>query len=202
MLTKCVPDAPPRSPAEHLATIIRWLSLAIDGHSTWGRLARPLALLILDRLRSINQRIARLAARVAGGTYRPRRPAATPRPPTTRRPRQPNKLPQGFAWLVKLVPEAAAYGSQLQFLFADPEMAALMEAAPAALRRPLRSLCRMLGVAPPPILAAPPSLRPSTRPPKPERPSAQKKRLKHLANPFRVRYVLGLRDPPPLKNPS
>jgi len=64
------------------------------------------------------------------------------------------------------VPETAVYRSQLQFLFADPEMAALMAAAPAAIGRPLCSLCRMLGVLPPKILAPPAETR---APPAPKR---------------------------------
>jgi hypothetical protein len=193
---------PPRTPAESFATILLWLARAVDAHYLAGKLSGPLIMLILNRIRSINQCFGRLAARVRAGTFIPRRPPATPRQRAGPRPRQPKQLPQGFAWLVKLVPETAVYGSQLQFLFADPAMAALMAAAPAPLRRPLRSLCRMLGVAPPPILALPPRARPSPRPPKPERPSAPKRSLKQLANPFRVRYVIGLRDPPPFKNPA
>jgi hypothetical protein len=156
---------PPRTPTERFAALILWLSLALDGHSTWGRLARPLGLLILDRIREINQRFARIAARIGAGTYVPRRAAAMPRRRTGGRPRRPNPLPQGFAWLVKLVQETAVYGSQLQALFRDPEMAALLAAAPAPLRRPLRSLCRMLGVAPPPILATPARAAPAPAPP-------------------------------------
>src|ERR1019366_5079255 len=115
------------------------------------RLALPLIALIVDRIRGIKQRFARLAARIGAGKYFSRRPA-TRRPPIDPKPRRPNKLPQSFAWLVKLMPEAAGYGSQLDNLFRDPGMAALMEAAPAQMRRPLRSLCRMLGIAPPQIL--------------------------------------------------
>ncbi len=70
---------PPRTPIECFATLIRWLGLALDGHSTWGRLERPLALLILDRLRTINQAFARLAARIGAGTYIPSRPPDQPR---------------------------------------------------------------------------------------------------------------------------
>ena len=40
-------------------------------------------------------------------------------------------------------------------LFQDPEMIALMQAAPGAMRRPIRSLCWMLGTTPPSILARP-----------------------------------------------
>ncbi len=103
---------------------------------------------------------------------------------------------------MKLLPETAAYGTQLQALCAAPEMAALLAAAPASLGRPLRSLCHMLGVRPPPILAPPPRARPEPRPPKVRPPPARKPSLKHLENPFRVRYVAGLRDPPPFKNPA
>ena len=58
-------------------------------------------------------------------------------------------------------------------------MKALLEAAPASLRRPVRSLCRMLGLEPPPILALPP--RPKrpvdpARPADPARPRAPRRR--------------------------
>ncbi len=151
---------PPRTPAQWLAGILLSLSLAVDGPSMWGGFSRPLALLILDRIRTINQAFARLAARISAGTYVPHRPADTPRQRAGPHPRRKNPLPQGFAWLIKLVPETAVFGSQLQFLFADPAMAALMAAAPASLGRPLRSLCHMLGIAPPPILAPPARPRP------------------------------------------
>ncbi len=189
---------PPRTPAECFATIILWLGRAVDGPSMWGHFSRPLALLILDRIRTINQAFARLAARIGAGTYIARRPADTPRQRAGPHPRKKNPLPQTFAWLVKLLPETAAYGSQLNHLFADPEMAALMAAAPAAMRRPLRSLCRMLGVDPPKVLALPP---PPPRP-KPER---KPKPPRHDRDPGfspkrpmgRVRYVNGLRAPWP-----
>ena len=151
---------PPRTPVECFATLILWLGRAVDGPSMWGNFSRPLALLIVNRIREINQAFARLAARIKAGTYVPRRPADTPRRHAERKPRGPNKLPQGFAWLVKLLPETAVYGSQLQFLFADPAMAALMAAAPNSLGRPVRSLCHMLGIAPPAILAPPARPRP------------------------------------------
>src|SRR6185312_11003612 len=54
------------------------------------------------------------------------------------------------AWLIRLGGyKAAAYGSLLQHLLADPEMAALIAAAPQ-LGRVLRPLCRMLGIDPGP----------------------------------------------------
>jgi hypothetical protein len=168
----------PRTPAECFAGIILWLGRAVDAQSMWGRFSRPLALLILNRIREINQRFARTAARVGAGTYVPRRRASAHRPAGPH-PRRKNPLPQGAAWLLKLLPETASYGSQLQFLLADPAMAALLAAAPASLRRPVRSLCHMLGVAPPailaPILALPARTPPPAPPPAPaaRRPAAK-----------------------------
>ena len=68
-------------------------------------------------------------------------------------------LPHGPLWLVRLVPQASAYGSQLQHLLADPEFAALAETVPQ-MRRLLRPLSRMLGVRlpPPRAVAAPPDI--------------------------------------------
>jgi hypothetical protein len=47
------------------------------------------------------------------------------------------------------------FAGMLDGLLHDPEMVALMQAAPAAMGRPIRSLCRMLGVHPPPAVALP-----------------------------------------------
>src|ERR1700689_5696851 len=92
----------PRTPTECFATIMLWLSRAVDGHSTWGRLARPLALLILTRIRLINQRFRRIADRVREGTYQFRSVMAASRRATKPRPR--SELPQKFGWLLKLGP--------------------------------------------------------------------------------------------------
>jgi hypothetical protein len=164
----------------------------------WGQFSRPLALLIIDRLRTINQAFARLAARIAAGKYVPRRPPDTPRRHEPRKPRGPNPLPQTFAWLIKLLPETAPFGGQLQALFAEPEMAALLAAAPAPLRRPLRSLCRMLGVDPPKILALPPPPPRPKPPPKPKIPKNHREAGFSPRRPMgRVRYLNGLRAPWP-----
>ena len=189
---------PTPTPAERFAAILLWLGRAVDTRSMWGRLARSLGQLIQSRIREIKHRFARLAARIAAGTYVPRR-CATLRPHTERRPRQPNPLPHDFAWLIKLVPETAASACQLRSLLADPEMAALLAAAPTSMARPIRSLCRMLGVEPPPILPPPPSARPKkAAAPKAERPCARKP-SPGLGRP---RYVFGLRYPPPFPDPA
>ena len=111
---------------------------------------------IVDRIRGIKQCFARIATRVAAGTYAPRRHSAARRKPSARRPRPPNPLLQKFGWLIPLVPEAVVYRSQLECLLRDAEFAALLAAAPESMRRPIRSLCWMLRVDPPDILASPP----------------------------------------------
>ena len=143
------------------------LIVAVDGPSMYGPFPRPLALLIMARIRTINQRFRRLAARVLAGTYAPRRPSAAPRRPAATHNRRPNTLPQTFGWLSELLPDMAPYRGYLLDLLADPAMAALVAAAPGPARRPLRSLCRMLGVVPPPLLAIP---RPPPAPPAAPRP--------------------------------
>lgn len=127
-------------PAERLATLLLWPSWAVDAHYRAGWLAPPLLVLILDRLRGIKQTFGRLAARTDACRFVQRRSIAR-LPHTGEKPRLPNLLPQGFAWLIKLEPDAAASASQLQALLADAEMAALLAAAPTPLRRPLRSPC-------------------------------------------------------------
>jgi hypothetical protein len=146
-----VVPAPP-TPAERFSAILFWLSQAVGARSGAG-LSFSLIALIVDRLRRIKQRFAHIAAGVGAGTYRPRRQAAAARPGQP--PPQPDKLPKEFGWLLPLLPDAVAYRSQLEQLLADPEMAALLAAAPASLRRPVRSLCRMLAISPPPVLAKP-----------------------------------------------
>jgi hypothetical protein len=193
---------PPPAPAERFATLLRWLGQAVAARSGGDRLSYALIGLIIDRLRGINQCVARLAARLRDGKYFSRR-FAPRRPPADPRPRQPNKLPQSFGWLLKLVPEAVGSRSQLEHLLRDPEMAALLAAAPASLGRPIRSLCRMLRVSPPEILAPPPRARPATAaPPTPGTAAEDRPAPKPRNGPERPRYVFGLRYPPPFPNPA
>ncbi len=158
---------PPPAPAERFATILLWLCRAVAARIAAG-LPGPLIVLVVRRIHQINQRIARLAARIRAGRYVPPRHRAPRRSPTLRRARRPNPLPHAFGWLLTLVPEAAGYRSQLEHLLRDPEMTALLAAAPAAMARPLRSLCWMLRVSPPPIPTpprpAPPQAAPATAP--------------------------------------
>ena len=166
------------SAVDRFVALIACMTRVVIARSAGERLSGLLVGLLIERLKGIRQRFNEIAARVQAGTYVPRRSA--PRQPgpkqyTVRRPRQPSPLPpQTRGWLLKLVPEAAANGSQFQFLFRDPAMAALLAAAPAALGRPLRSLCWMLGATPPPVIAAP--KRPA-QPPKPRKPRPKREPL-------------------------
>ena len=161
--------AAPLTPDDRFAGIIDGLCRAVAASLGRNGVTGPLIILIWSRLRRTATRFARLAARVRAGRPRvARRRPASPRPARPRPPR----LPAGFAWLPRLVPQTTAGASQLQYLLLDPEMAALIEAAPQAARI-LRPLCRMLGVRPTPNL-----LRPRPAPPAaPSRPAASGRAL-------------------------
>jgi hypothetical protein len=134
----------------------------------WGPLPSALNILIQIRCIGIRQRIYRLIERIQAGTYVPRR-AGPRRAPTARRARPPGPLAYRFGWLEPLLPEIIQHRAQLDALLRDAEIAALIQAAPAAMVPPLRSLCWMLKLKPPPILARPrPAALPPPRPRSPE----------------------------------
>jgi hypothetical protein len=156
---------PPNSPAARLVLLLDELCAAIAARGAGGLLTKPLFFLLWGRLRRAAVRAIRIAARITAGTPPPApRPRTTPRPP--RPPRPPTlRLPRGFAWVVLLVPGTAAFGTQLQGLLAEPELARL--AGDPAMRRLLNPLCRMLGV---PARPSRPARRPAARSPKPPTP--------------------------------
>ena len=145
---------PLRTPAECFATILQWLGRAMDAQNAGRRLAAPLIVLLLDRIRNLNQRFARLAARLGAGRFVARRTGPR-RKQAAHKLRRRNLLPQKFGWLLTLAPETAGYRAQLDHLLRDPAMAALMHAAPGPMARILRPLCWMLHLKPPPVLAPP-----------------------------------------------
>jgi len=137
-----------------LAPIIAGLCRAVASQAVAHRALAPLLVLVWSRLRRMAARFACLAGRADAGALPSRgvpRPRASGPRPSGSRERLPPGLPSGFAWLVRLVPEAACYGAQLQHLLSDPAVAALLAATPHA-GRVLRPLCRMLGVTPGPAL--------------------------------------------------
>ena len=143
VLVLFVTDAPP-SAAESFALITEGLCRVVAASHARG-VAGPVIILIWRRLRRIAARFASLTARVRSGALPSpvRRRRAMPRP---RSPRPPSpRLPRRFAWLIRLIPAVACHRSQLQHLLSDPEMAALLSAAPQ-MGRLLRPLCQMLGL--------------------------------------------------------
>ena len=146
-----VPPAP-RTPAERLVGILDSLCRAVAHHGLLRRLAGPLLVLICGRLQRTATRVARLAAR-QGKPSRPRKPRKPAARPS--RPKPPLVLPRGKLWLVRLIPETAFGGSQLQHLLSQPDMAAFIAETPQ-MGRLLRPLCRMVGAALPPGIAKPP----------------------------------------------
>ena len=159
---------PQPTAAERFARFLLHLIQGVAARSGAG-LPFPLIALIGNRIRRIKQSIARLAALVRNGKYAPRR-FAPRRASESPKPRQPSKLPQTFGWLLPLVPDAVVWRSQLERLLQDPEVVALLAAAPASLGRPLRSLCWMLCLRPPEILAPPARPRPPAKPRPPREP--------------------------------
>jgi len=93
------------------------------------------------RINRATHRFERLMAGLAAGRLPKRRRSGHGGP----RPRQPNPLPRGRGWLVRVLGhEAAGCASQLQALLAEPEAAGLLALVPAAARI-IRPLSRMLG---------------------------------------------------------
>ena len=152
----------PPAPADYLRCTILELTRVLAATAERRADIRPLMLLLWSRLRRLADRFAALAARAAAGPL----PAPRRRPPAARpsRPRPPGtRLPEGFAWLIRMVPEARFANTRISHLLGSAEMAALLAAAPQA-GRLLRPLCRTLGVPLPPALALPPRRRRKRKP--------------------------------------
>ena len=137
--------------SQRLALVLQSLRTAIAACAGRDRTAVAVVLLAWPYLHRLAARFAALAARVRAGeaSVAPTRVRTTAEAPRLR----PAPLPQGFAWLIRLAPEAAALGGQVRHLLADPELAALLAVAPQAARL-LRPLCRMLGIEAAPGLPA------------------------------------------------
>ena len=125
-----------------------------------GLLRHPILSLIIlplyKRLGRATRRFDRLMARIAAGRLpQPRKHTHSGK--TIAKP----AIPTHHGWLVRaLGHHGAAYGSQLQYLLAEPGMAELLAVCPAAARI-FRPLCRMLG-----------QPDPAPRPPRPRPPRA------------------------------
>ena len=157
VMTDTLPPA-----TDRFACTIEMLCQAIAARGPKAGVFLPLLNLAWSRVRRTGARFARLAARVRSGELpaaaRRARSLASDQPAEFRADRETKqrksdepverragRLPRGYAWLFRLVPEAPCYGSQLNYLLSDPEMKALLAAAPQ-MGRLLRPLCEMLGV--------------------------------------------------------
>ena len=168
---------PPPTVVERLGAMLVRLVMDLGGRISWGGITQPVMALVHRRIQQNKFRIDRIVASIRAGTYKPRRPTGKPRArasPGPRQPRPPSPLPQKFGWLLPLIParqgeywHANAERERLERLLNEPEMATLLETAPTALGRPLRSLCWMFGLKPPAILAPPRSAQPRPAKPKP-----------------------------------
>jgi hypothetical protein len=185
-MTAPTPIPPIPNVVELLGAMLVRMVMAIAGRVSWSSLSPQVVQLICDRVRVNKQRIDQIVAQIRAGTYVFRRRTGKPRAPAPpgaeRPPRPPSPLPQKFGWLLPLIPakpeeywHANALRSQLESALQNPEMVALIEAAPVSLGRPLRSLCWMFGLKRPPILAPPRRTAPHPTPPRAAKPKAAAK---------------------------
>jgi hypothetical protein len=152
---------PTLSAPARFAMIMDGLKQALGAASANYPWTGPLALYVWNRLARINAIFQALAALIVAGTLPPER-ICRPRAARVRSavlalpdPGKPKPvwklLHYRFGWLCGAVPSlprrfgAAQFGSQFQYLLADPEMMALIAASPR-MRRTLRPLLWMLGI--------------------------------------------------------
>jgi hypothetical protein len=141
--------------------IVMGLRAVLAAHMVRADQTRPLLLLMWGRLGQLDRRMAILMQRFAAG----RSVAPRLRPPAqTRAKRQVTRLrlPAKPGWLIIQAIQVAPYAEQVRRLLEQPEMLALLDAAPQ-LKRQLRPILRALMPELPPSLALPP------RPPRPPR---------------------------------
>ena len=134
------------------------------GERPEARGRRPLTLLAWIRLRRLLARFGALVAAVQAGRFPASRretgEASRPRPT-----RPAARLPGRSGWLLRLAPalETRLGRAQVESLLGDPELRALLAAAPQA-GRILRPLCHMLQIELPPALRLPRRPRRQRRP--------------------------------------
>jgi hypothetical protein len=125
--------------AAALRMVLRGLLAALGGFG----LEAAQAVVFYRRIGGIGARIERMLARFRAGRLR----RVTGRAGRVGAIRKPNcTLPTRFGWLVKAGGHrAAVFGTQIEAVLREPEMAALLAASPQAVRV-LRPLCRALAV--------------------------------------------------------
>jgi hypothetical protein len=168
--------SPTLSAPARFALIMDGLKQAVAAKSADYPWTGPMVKYVWNRLHLINAIFQALAALIVAGTLPPERVCRPRRPrvqsvmlarPDPDAPKPVWKLfHYRFGWLCGAVPSlarrfgAAQFGSQFQYLLADPEMIALIAASPR-IRSTLRPLLWMLGIKasllrPPPPQPPPP----------------------------------------------
>jgi len=127
------PQPPPSVPrvAENLGVFLRHIMMALAGRVSWSTLPPLLVCRVGERMRAIKLRVERIAALVRDGRYvarhrsTPASPGARPPPP------RPDPAMREFGWLAPLLPHMQLPRGGFLALLRDPEMVALIQAAPA-----------------------------------------------------------------------
>ncbi len=195
--------APGPGLSQRLTLVVQALRAAIAAHAARDRAAVALAWLVWHYLKRLAARFTALAARVSAGKLAVVSRAMGLRAASEVARLRPPGLPHGFAWLIRLAPSTVALRGQVCHLLGDPELVALLAAAPGA-GRILRPLCRMLGIEagpdfppalfqrpdPPPMLdltlaaSEPPAASPSPAPqPQPQSPAPSRPPPRRHARP-------------------
>ncbi len=157
------------------------LCQVVAHHAGLNRLIAMMLSLVWTRLRRMLTRLDRLALRWQAGKRlapRTRRPAEAKPRGVPVGPFAGVKLPRRRAWLLHLCPHATLGITTVEQMLADPEIAALVAAAPQA-GRLLRPLARMYGLDLPEYLRLPKRPR-KPRPPKPPRPESRSALLRRF----------------------
>jgi hypothetical protein len=159
------PTAP--TPADRFNTFIEGLYTCASDAVGYCFVEIPLVVLLWRRLFRISRRFHFILARYRTGALPP--PGSTRRPaskPTTLRVRRPTQIPTRFGWVTHEVSMAVFHRYDLEDLLDDPELPALVAAAPQ-LGSALRPLCHMMAVKKPAWLRLPRRRRPKPPRPKP-----------------------------------
>jgi len=165
------PSSPPtRTLSERFATIIQGILHDVTLRGPKGPMWVPLLSLLGSRLGALQKRFFKIALMLRDGTLPAVGPAVGPavaparvRPelfgPPAPRPVPAVVLPRRFGWIQRMMPEWQAHWInhwrlQLEEFLADPELLAMLAAAPQT-RRVLRPICPMVAIKPPAALALP-----------------------------------------------
>ncbi|GAA5263807.1 hypothetical protein ACOSOMT5_P0227 [Acidiphilium sp. MT5] len=175
-------DQPTGQPTalELFSRIIDVLIKTVLGYGNAAGLERPLPRFIAAYIRRLSNNFLTRAARAphpARLTHPRARTAHPAKPPA------PYTLPSSPNWLRRLIDThlISCYASQLQHQITSPEISHLLAQNPG-LGRPLRPLCRMLGIPLPPTLrrTQKPRPKPAFGPPNPTPPTPKRPKSRSL----------------------